>query len=861
MAADARSTHFGHLLRQHRLAAGLSQQQLAERAGLSRRGIADLERGNRRAPHPSTLRSLVEALALDQADLPALVAAARVIAAPNEPVGACGAQVPVLLTTFVGREREVATVLGLLETSRLVTLTGSGGIGKTRLAIHIGTQLRTEQHADVSVVELAALADAARVAETVASQLGIREQPGQNTADVLATALGSRRMLLVLDNCEHLLLTCAQFADHLLRTCPELRILATSREALRIGGETIWRVPPLSTPSNRETRTDHQIGDYEAVRLFVERANAAAPPFELRDNNSKCVAELCARLDGVPLAIELAAARVPALGLEDLVSRLDDSLRLLTGGSRTALPRQQTLRSTLDWSYGLLTEPERMLFRRVAVFASVWTLPAAEKVCSGGGIADSDVLDLLTALVAQSLVLVERVAGETRYRMLETVRQYAAEKLDTSADACALRHRHLVWFMNRAEALESSLDGPDQAVLLERMEATVDNLRAALWWAKRQSAHREAGLRLAAALGVFWWRRGHAQEGGEHLEELLTVSEDCERDELLYARAKGLTAAGFLRLRRGSPVAARPLLEEALGIARRLQHADLIGVALTYLGEAANRERNPAAARPLLEEALALARHTGGWLRWYIVLNHLAAIAAADGEAHRARALYGECLAEARLRQDTHCVGLVLHRLGSLELDQGDLSSARRYLRESLVTFHSTSTSEVPQVLAGFVGLAAAESQPLRALRLAAGTHALRRAQGAVLQPSERARLEEQLARAGAAVDERTARQAWADGEKMTLDELVEYTLQPARDASNPAACTSRSRQGGLSARECEVAQLIARGLTNRQIAEALVISERTAARHVENILTKLVLPNRTQVARWAVERGLDMAQ
>jgi non-specific serine/threonine protein kinase len=307
-----------------------------------------------------------------------------------------------------------------------------------------------------------------------------------------------------------------------------------------------------------------------------------------------------------------------------------------------------------------------------------------------------------------------------------------------------------------------------------------------------------------------------------------------------------LIAAGFLRLRRGSPAAARPLLDEGLAIARRLQNQALIGNALSYLGEAANRERKPAVARPLLEEALAIARHGGGWSRWYIVLNHLAAIEEAEGAPDRARALYRECLVESRLHQDAHGTGLALNRLGSLELDQGDLLSARKYLSESLLTFRAVGTSEVAQVLTVFVGLFLAESQPLRALRLAAGTHALRRAQGAVLQPSEQARLEQQFAPFWAAVEETAARQAEADGETMTLEQLVEYALE----YSEP--------NGVLSAREREVAALLARGYSNRQLAAELVISEGTAEVHVKHILRKLGFTSRGQITAWAVRQGLQ---
>jgi len=493
----------GDLIRRYREIAGLSQEALAERAGLSPRGLLYLERGLRR-PYPATLRQLADALSLSAAEREALMLAnqhggaappATEDAAEPAAVGQAAApaatpatgplhNLPASLSSFVGREHDQARVHDLLTSHRLVTLVGTGGVGKTRLALAVAQGIVGNHPDGVWLVELAPLADPGLAPGVVAQVLGLYEAPGRSILETLCDYCSGRRMVLVLDNCEHLLAVCAQLSGALLRAAPELRILATSREPLRVTGEQCYRVPSLSAPDPRRLPAGELIGAYEAVRLFVQRAQEQRPDFALDERNTRAVAEVCARLDGIPLAIELAAARTGGLGVEAIAARLDDRFRLLTGGARGALPRQRTLQATLDWSYDLLGGSEQSMLHRLAVFAGGWTLGAAEAVCAGEGIEEREVLDLLGGLVGKSLVQVQEAGGEARYGLLETVRQYAGERL-AAGGADLPRDRHLRWCLALAEEAEPELKGREQERWLARLEAEHDNLRAALGGAGR----------------------------------------------------------------------------------------------------------------------------------------------------------------------------------------------------------------------------------------------------------------------------------------------------------------------------------------------------------------------------------------
>ncbi len=438
---------------------------------------------------------------------------------------------PVQLTSFVGREREMTEVKRLLGTTHLLTLTGTGGTGKTRLSLQVAADILETFSDGVWLVELATLADPDLLVETVMGVLGTREEPDHPLLTSLTNYLRTKNLLLIFDNCEHLIAAVARLSDTLLRACPSLRILASSREAMGIAGETTWAVPSLSLPDMwRNQLTGHELvealSQYEAVRLFIDRAMAVVPSFQITNENAPAVAQICWRLDGIPLAIELAAARVKVLTLDQIATRLDDSFRLLTGGSRTALPRQQTLRALIDWSYDLLSDSEKKLLRRLSVFVRGRTLEAVEAVCSGDGVEEFDVLDLLTLLVDKSLVTREEEAGaQPRYYILESVWQYGRMKLQEAGEEKALSDRHLAYFLKFAEEAEPNLYRADQVVWLEKLEFERPNLRVALEWSVEAPDRAEEGLRLAGALSRYWEVRSHFKQGREHYTAVLTRPE------------------------------------------------------------------------------------------------------------------------------------------------------------------------------------------------------------------------------------------------------------------------------------------------------------------------------------------------
>ena len=718
-------------------------------------------------PRPERVYQLVVA------DLPSAFPPLRTLdASPNN--------LPTQLTSFVGREREAAEAERLLGTTRLLTLTGAGGAGKTRLALKVAADLLEAYPDGVWLVELAALADPALVPQTVASALGLFEQPSRPLIQTLADFLKPRTLLLVLDNCEHLVEACAALADGLLRACPQLRIMATSREALGIAGETAWRLPSLSLPDPRHLPPTESLTQYEAVRLFIERALAAQPTFAVTNQNAPAVAQLCHRLDGIPLAIELAAARVKALTVEQIAARLDDRFRLLTGGSRTALPRQQTLRAAIDWSYALLSEPERVLLRRLSVFAGGWTLEAAEAVCSGDGLEDFEVLDLLCQLVDKSLVLADEQDGEARYGLLETVRQYAQDRLLEAGEAEIVRERHRDWFLELVEQAEPRLEGPEQAFWFERLETEHDNLRAALDWSQADPAGAEAGLRLAGPLWWFWVLRGHGREGRERLTALLARAPGST-----LARAKALEGLGNLVFGQGDYDEARGLVEESLAVSRELGDQRSIAIALAQLGRVAAGWGDYAEATRVLEESRALFGELGTESGLpFPVACILGDIARDQGDAGRARELYEQALVEARGRGDKHATAYVLRGLGYLLRARGDAEQAEGLFKESLALVWELKDQRCACL--GIEGLAratAGQGRAERTTRLFGIAEALRELVGTRLLPTERAGYEHDLAAVRAELGEEAFVEAWAEGLAMSVEQAIAYALETSASA------------------------------------------------------------------------------
>jgi predicted ATPase/class 3 adenylate cyclase len=602
---------------------------------------------------------------------------------PLRSLGGVPNNLPAQLTNFVGRERERAEVAQLLRGARLLTLVGAGGAGKTRLALHVAADVLEECADGVYLVELASLADPGLIPHSLAAALGLREEPGQPLLGTVVQYLQPKNLLLVLDNCEHLLSGCAEVADRLLRTCPQLRVLATSREPLEVAGETSWRVPSLPVPGPGETPPIEQLTQYDAVRLFIDRARSALGTFSVTNQTAPALAQLCWRLDGIPLAIELAATRVTSLSLEQIAARVDDRFRLLTGGSRTALPRHQTLRAAVDWSYDLLTLVERALFDRLSVFAGGWTLEAAEAVCAGGLIDPDDVLDLLTHLVDKSLVLAEaRAAGEMRYRMLETLRQYATEKLHGSGDAQSVQQRHRDWCLVLAETAEPELWGPKQVEWFDRLDTELDNLRTALDFSRTAGAPE--GLRLATVLWHFWEVRGRLSEGRDWLTTLLSSTGD---EKPIGGRALALAAAAYLGLWLGDLEASVAYAEAARRMALEVGDDFAVAFSMTVLGLTSRFQGDTATAVVLLEDAVSRWRRLDEPRGVYNAMLLLGNVMALQGQFDQAASLFERGLAEARQHGDVWSTAGASIAYARLALLQGDLDRARALGRESLVLY------------------------------------------------------------------------------------------------------------------------------------------------------------------------------
>ena len=590
---------------------------------------------------------------------------------------------PVQVTGLVGRDTEMGEIRYLLATSRLVTLTGAGGVGKTRLALQAAAEMVDAIGDGTWLVELANFSDPELVPAAVAEAVGLAEELGRSRFDSVVEGLRERSLLLVLDNCEHVVDSCAKLANALLRACPRVAILATSREPLAIAGECIYRVPSLSFPDTPTRLDTHELLEFDAVRLFVERAAEQQPGRSFDDSEMSALASLCRRLDGIPLAIELAAARLRSLSIREIEAKLDDRFRILSGGNRTALPRQRTLRAMIDWSYDLLNEPERQTFERLSVFAGGWDLEAAENVCITMSADPWDVIDILASLVDKSLVQAQREGAVTRYRLLESVRQYAADCLgNRGAEArAALKDAHSRYYLDWAEVRTRSLIGSEQQVGLARYEVEHPNLTAALEHLLDDTAEPEAALRLGAALRLFWMIRGHLAEGVEAMTLALERSSGLGASP---ARGAAFNCLAPMQLRRGQPMAARQAWREGLVIARAVGDSRGEVEALIGLSQVAMAVGNHDTAVSGAGEAVDAARRLGDDDETARALGNLGLILDRPDEAERARAAYTESLEIRASLGDQRRLGVVFANLGSFELAQGDLGLARAHSERAL---------------------------------------------------------------------------------------------------------------------------------------------------------------------------------
>jgi len=735
------------------------------------------------------------------------------------PLEATPNNLPSQATSFIGRDKELQALKQLLSRSRLLTLTGSGGCGKTRLGLQVAADTLERYPDGVWFVELAALSDQTLLPKTVAVALGL-EEASKAVMQMLTEHLKGRRLLLLLDNCEHLLDACAKLADALLRHSSHLTILATSREPLGIAGEQAYRVPSLSLPNAKEEQTPASVAPFEAVQLFAERALLVRPDFRLTLQNASTVASICRRLDGIPLAIELAAARVRFLSVDEINRKLDQRFTLLTGGSRTALPRQQTLRSLIDWSYDLLREPEKLLLQRLSVFAGGWTLEATEQVCTDKTVAQNEVLDLLTSLADKSLVAVEHSDAASRYRLLETVRQFARERLLESGGGETLRSRHREYFVALAEEAEPRLLGAEPSESLRRLENEHDNLRSALEWTLLEP-DCGAGLRLCGALYRFWWTRGYIAEGRDWCTRVLSKA---ETEGQTHERAKALHVAGALAWSQNDYPSSRTLHEQSLAMSRQLREQKGIAGSLNALGLLACDQGDFTVARELYEESLAIKRELGDRQGIANSLNNLGNVAYDQGDLTAARALYEESLAIAREIGDREGVARLLgnlgnvarhrcefvharelheqslaikrelgHRqriagslnsLGSLALDQGDFVSAGPLYQEGLSIGREVGDRlGIATSLEGLAAVVAGLGNPRRAARLWGAASRVRAEVGLPLSPKDRITFDLRVAEARSALgDDGVFDRAWREGYALSLEQAVQI-------ASNATEC------------------------------------------------------------------------
>jgi len=765
---------FRALVRQHRQAASLSQEALAERAGLSVDAISVIERGKRGVPRPDTVALLARALGLSSEERAAFIAAARAIGVPPAASVAPARTspltlppLPAFLTALVGRVREVAAVRERLlqPGTRLLTLTGPGGVGKTRLAVEVARTVVEDFPAGIAFVSLAALTDPALALPAIAHALGLSDASGRTAAETLATALANARLLLVLDNFEQVAAVGPEITKVLAAT-PGVTALVTSRERLRLRGERVVPVPPLDIPDPMWTLPVDGLLHYDAVRLFVERARDAQPDFALTGRNAAQVVEICARLDGLPLAIELVAARLPVLPPHALVS---------------LLARQQTLRAAIDWSYNLLTSSERQLFARLAVCAGGCSLGAIEAIRDAGDDQTGDALEGVEGLVAKSLLQPqgEDVAGgEPRFMMLETIREYAEERLAASGEAERVRRRHAAYYLNMAEGAEPGLHGPAQADWLARLEADQDNLRAALHWA-RERGDAEIGLRLAGALYLFWHMRGYAAEGQAWLESLLALADTGTIPAAVRARA--LHAAGTLAHYLGDYDRATRRYEEALTMRRRLGDAAGLSASLNNAGLLASEQGAHDRATALYEESFALARSLGDPEGMSITLNNLGDVARAGGDHARAAAAYRESLALAEARGDTAVVAEARTNLGDVAREQGDLRQAETCYRESLALLRDVNEGRLIALnLGGLATVSGRYGDMERAARLFGAAAARREEIGAAVSPDDRMAYDRAVAFVSVALGDQAFETAWAEGYALPMEQAVTQALGEA---------------------------------------------------------------------------------
>lgn len=734
----------------------------------------------------------------------------------------------------------------LLTSTRLLTLTGPGGTGKTRLALEVAARSGDRYAGGVWLVELATLTDTQLLPQIVAASMGLREEPDQQLETTLIEALRAQHTLILLDNCEHIAGQMGDFVVDILQACPYLTLLSTSQHPLGVEGESVWAVPPMRTPDAKVATSPEELNKYESVRLFVERARKRRPDLTLTAKNAHAIVQLCRRLDGIPLAIELAAARANVLTVEQIVERLDERFRLLVSPNQTTPARHKTLEGMMDWSYGLLSEPEKALLRGQSVFAGGATLDSVVAV-AGGELDELSTIDLLSGLVDKSLLTVEEDGGEARYRMLETIRVYALAKAEQADELTALRDRHLQRYVILAEGTEDALLTSHQPTWLARLDREHDNLRAALGWgtstehkakdevtlsrgeAARAARRSVLSLRLAGALVWFWYFRGHLTEGRVWLEHALKVS---DRSKRTVDRAKALSALGALAYLQSDLKGAHQRLEESLEVWREIKDARGTAFALTFLGRTLSRLGDPA-GRAYGEESVAIFREIGDQWGLALSLDFLGELAREESDDKVAGSMHDESLALYRELGHRWGVALELSHYAQVALQRGDYEAARGRLEESLSIQREVGDKwmlawtllNLGEVLSGQGDQAGARTMFAESLEL--------------------------FGQVGDSEGKRSA-----EGALERLQEM-ESAARVTPKAGQTAA-KSAPQQDDLTQREVEVLRLLAQGLSDAQIAERLVLSIRTVQAHARSIYSKLGIASRSAATRYAMEHNLD---
>jgi non-specific serine/threonine protein kinase len=750
------------------------------------------------------------------------------------------------LTEFVGRRAELALIRKALGQARLVTLTGPGGIGKTRLALQTADGTRRAFRDGAWLVELGGLRDPALLVPEVARSLGLSDQSGHWALAALSDYLQARRMLLVLDQCEHLADACAVMADALLRACPGLRIIATSRHVLQVMGEVIVAVPPMTVPAGADQAGPEELLRYEAVRLLVGRAAAVLPGFVLDAGNGAAVAGICRALDGIPLALELAAVRLRSLSPEQILSRLDSRFQLLSSGGAGVVPRHRTLQATLEWSYGLLTGPEQIMWRRVSVFAGSFDLDAAEAVCAGDAIITEEIADLVDGLVAKSVLSRAAGDGKARYRLLDTIGEFGLRKLRADAGEREFRRRHRDWYASLAAGPEAF--GPRRAEWLATLDTDHENVRAALAFYLSEPPELATGAELACNLWRYWETGGHLTEGRRILAAVLEKLDGTARQ-----RPRALWVAGYLAELQGDISDARALLEAALAVAR--QAGDLraeayasafLGHALYYLGEGGQ-------GQALVETALRLHKESGDHIGAAMALTQLGFAQLRAGELAAAAGMFGEC---ARLAHSSGNLWAEKYARWGLAVTAWLRGENDEAVAHACAALRAGRDMDDRIGVAGCLDtlgwVAASQQQAVRALTLLAAADAAWAAIPALLLPSLRKHHAAALTIAREALPGSASQAAAAKGAAMSLADAIAYGLGESAPPKPSVTRRAAASPGQLTRREQQVARLVGLGQSNIQIASELVISVRTAETHVQHIMDKLGVSSRAQIAAWS---------